>query len=113
MLAAQAGATFGTNLRVIKSGQILPVSGPWIWFEMTAPNVTFWNAPAALADHLRTGYSGLHVWNFVTTAAGRIVNVSCAVAHRVGLSDADQQQQLRLAAHECGAIISGISFPAR
>jgi TonB family protein len=112
-LAMQAGAAFSTNLRVVKSGQVLRVGGPWIWFEMTAPSVAAWNAPPALADHLRSGYSGLHVWSFATTAAGQIVNVSCTVVHRAGLSDADQQQQIRVAAHECGAIVTGISFPAR
>ena len=112
-LATQAGAAFSTNLRIVKSGQVLRAGGPWIWFEMTAPSIAAWNAPTALADHLRSGYGGLHVWSFSTTAAGQIVNVFCTVVHRAGLSDADQRQQIRLAAHECGAILTGISIPVR
>jgi len=48
-----------------------------------------------------------------TTPAGQIVNVSCTVVHRAGLSDVDQREQIRLAAHECGAILTGISIPVR
>jgi TonB family protein len=112
-LATQAGAAFSTNLHVVKSGQVVGVGGPWIWFEMTAPSIAAWNAPTALADRLRSGYGALHVWSFATTAAGQIVKVFCTVVHRSGLSEADQRQQIRLAAHECGAILTGISIPVR
>jgi TonB family protein len=112
-LATQAGAGLGTNLHAVKAGQVLRTGGLWIWFEMTAPSVAGWNAPPALADRLRGGYGSLHVWNFATTAAGQIVNVSCTVAHRQELSEDDQGRQTRLAAHDCGAILAGISIPLR
>ena len=72
-VAAQAGAAFITRPRVIRSGQVRRNGGLWIWFEMAAQSFAAWNAPAALADRLRDGYGGIHVWSFATTSAGQSI----------------------------------------
>ena len=112
-VAARAGAAFITNPRIIKSGQVQRDRGLWIWFEMAAPSFEGWNAPAALADRFRTGYGGIHVWSFATTAAGQSISVFCTVVHRTGLSDADQQEQIRRAGMEFSEILRRISIHAR
>lgn len=112
-LAARAGAAFITNPRIIKSGQVRRDGGLWIWFEMAAPSFESWHAPTALADRLRSGYGGIHVWSFATTAAGQSISVFCAVVHRAGLSDADQQQQIRRAGLEFKEILRRISIQTR
>ncbi|MFL6281522.1 MAG: energy transducer TonB [Vicinamibacterales bacterium] len=112
-LAARAGAAFIRDLRVIKSGQVRRDRGLWIWFEMAAPSLAAWNAPPALADRLRSGYGGIHVWSFATTAAGQSISVFCTVVHRAGLSDADQEEQIRRAALEFNEILRRISIQPR
>src|SRR3954469_12777797 len=74
-LAPRAGAAFIADPRVVKSGQVRRDGGLWIWFEMVAPSFAASNAPPALADRLRSGYGGIHVWSFATTAAGQSINV--------------------------------------
>lgn len=112
-VAARAGAAFITNARVIKSGQVQRNGGLWIWFEMAAPSFEAWNAPPALADRLRSGYGGIHVWSFATTAAGQSISVFCTVVHRAGLSDADQQEQIRRAGLEFSEILRRVSIQTR
>jgi TonB family protein len=112
-LAAQAGAAFITSPRLIKSGQVQRDGGLWIWFEMAAPSFAAWNAPTALADRLRSGYGAIHVWSFATTTAKQSVSVFCTVVHRAGLSEADQQDQIRRAGTEFAEILRRISFQAR
>jgi TonB family protein len=112
-VAAQAGAAFIANPRLIKSGQVQRYGGLWIWFEMAAPSVAAWNAPPALADRLRTGYGGIHAWSFATTAAGQSIIVFCTVLHRTGLSDADQQEQIRRAGLEFSEILRRITIQSR
>jgi TonB family protein len=112
-VAAQAGAAFISNPRVIKSGQVQRNGGLWIWFEMAAPSFAAWNAPPALADRLRSGYGGIHVWSFATTAVGQSISVFCTVIHRAGLSDADQQEQIRRAGVEFSEILKRISIQPR
>jgi TonB family protein len=109
-LSARAGAAFMTTVRLIKSGQVRRDGGLWMWFEMAAPSFAAWNAPPALADHLRSGYAGIHVWSFATTAAGQSISVFCMVVHRAGLSDADQQEQIRRAGIEFNEILRRISI---
>jgi TonB family protein len=109
-VSARAGAAFITNPRVIKAGQVRRDGGLWIWFEMAAPSFAAWNAPLALADRLRSGYGGIHVWSFATTAAGQSISVFCTVVHRAGLSDADQQEQIRRAGIEFSEILRRISI---
>jgi hypothetical protein len=112
-LAAQAGAAFIVSPRLIKSGQVQRDGGLWIWFEMAAPSFAAWNAPPALADRLRSGYGGIHVWSFATTTAKQSVSVFCTVVHRAGLPEADQQDQIRRAGTEFAEILRRISFQAR
>jgi hypothetical protein len=112
-VSALAGAAFMTKPRLIKSGQVRRYGGLWIWFEMAAPSFAAWNAPPALADRLRSGYGGIHVWSFATTAAGTSISVFCTVVHRAGLSDADQQEQIRRAGVEFSEILRRISIQAR
>ena len=84
--------------------------GLWIWFEMSAPSFESWNAPEPLAERLRSGYAGIHVWSFATTAAGHSISVFCTVVHRAGLSDADQQEQIRRAGVDFSEILRRISI---
>jgi TonB family protein len=112
-VAARAGAAFITNPRVITSGQVRRDGGLWIWFEMAAPSFAAWNAPPALADRLRSGYGGIHVWSFATTAAGQSIGVFCTVVHRASLSDADQQGQIRRAGLEFREILRRVSIQTR
>lgn len=109
-LAARAGAAFMTNPQLIKSGQVRRDGGLWIWFEMAAPSFESWHAPTALAERLRSGYGGMHVWSFATTAAGQSISVFCTVVHRAGLSDAGQQEQIRRAGLEFSEIFKRISI---
>ena len=111
--AAQAGAAFITNPRIIKSGQVQRNDGLWIWFEMAAPSSAAWNAPPALADRLRSGYGGIHAWSFATTAAGQSISVFCTVVHRASLSDADQQEQIRRAGLEFSEILRRTTIQSR
>jgi TonB family protein len=112
-VAARAGSAFITNPRVVKSGQVRRDGGLWIWFEMAAPSFAASNAPPALADRLRSGYGGIHVWSFATTAAGQSISVFCTVVHRAGLSDADQEEQIRRAGVEFAGILRRISIQTR
>jgi len=112
-VAARAGATFITNPRFIKSGQVRRDGGLWIWFEMAAPSFAASNAPPPLADRLRSGYGGIHVWSFATTAAGQSISVFCTVVHRAGLSDADQEEQIRQSGLEFSEILRRISIRPR
>ena len=81
--------------------------------DRIAPGFAAWNAPTALADRLRSGYGGIHVWSFATTAAGQSISVFCTVVHRAGLSDADQQAQIRRAGLEFWDILRRISIQPR
>ena len=112
-VAAQMGATSLTTPRVVKSGQVLRDGGLWIWFEMAAPQFASWNMSGALADRLRSGYGGIHVWSFATTASGQSLSAFCTVVHRAGLSEADQQDQIRRAGTEFAEILKRLSFQAR
>ncbi len=112
-VAARADAAFISNPHIIKSGQVRRDGGLWIWFEMDAPSFEAWNAPSALADRLRSGYGGIHVWSFATTAAGQSISVFCTVVHRAGLSDGDQQEQIRRAGIEFSEILRRISIQPR
>jgi TonB family protein len=112
-LSARTGAAFITKPSLIRSGQVRRDGGLWIWFEMAAPSFEAWNAPPALADRLRSGYGGIHVWSFATTAAGQSISVFCTVVHRAGLSDADQQEQIRRAGLEFSEIFRRISIQPR
>lgn len=112
-VAARAGAAFVINPRIIKSGQVQRNGGLWLWFEMSAPSLEGWNAPPPLADRLRTGYGGIHVWSFATTAAVQSISVFCTVVHRAGLSDADQQEQIRRAGMDFSEILRRVSIQAR
>jgi len=112
-VAARAGAALVTNPRVLKSGQVRRDGGLWIWFELAAPSFAAGNAPPALADRLRGGYGGIHVWSFATTAAGQSISVFCTVVHRAGLSDADQEEQIRRAGLDFAGILRRISIRGR
>ncbi len=112
-VAAGASAAFLSNVRHIGSGQVVRQGGLWIWFEMAAASFAAWNAPPALADRLRTGYDGMHVWTFATTAAGQSLAVFCAVVHRANMSEADKQEEIRRSAAEFGAILKRISIQSR
>jgi len=80
---------------------------------MAAPSFAAWNAAPALVDRLRSGYGGIHVWSFVTTAAGQSISVLCTVVHRAGLTDTDQQEQIRQAGIEFNEIWRRITIEPR
>src|SRR3954447_655029 len=104
--ATQAGG-FLTTPRIIKAGQVARSGGLWLWFEMAATSGA-WNPPPALADRLGSGYGGIHVWSFATTAGGQSISVFCTVVHRAGLSDAELQDQIRRAGLEFSEILRRI-----
>lgn len=104
--ATQAGGFLATP-RIINAGQVARSGGLWLWFEMAATNGA-WSAPPALADRLGSGYGAIHVWSFATTAAGQSISVFCTVVHRAGLSDAEQQEQIRRAGLEFSEILRRI-----
>jgi hypothetical protein len=110
LAASQASGPFIDKPLLIKSGQVSRSGGVWLWFEMAAAGFAASNAPSALADRLPSGFGGIHVWSFATTAGGQTINVFCTVVHRAGLSDADQQQQIRLAGVQFVEIIERLSI---
>jgi TonB family protein len=107
-LAAGLGPSFLNQPRLVKSGQVARPGGLWIWFEITAPSFASWNAPSPLADRLGSGYSGIHVWTFATTAMGETISAFCSVIHRTELSDAEREEEIRRAGAEFGDVLRSV-----
>lgn len=101
------------GVQPIGSGQMRRPGGLWVWFEMTVSPVDAPNAPAAVAEYLRTSTSGIHLWSFTTTVNERLVNVFCSVLHRANATDADRQDEVRRAGLEFGAILRLLTIQAR
>jgi TonB family protein len=101
------------NIELLKAGQVLRPGGLWLWFEMAAPTIESRNAPAALADRLRTDYDGIHLWTFTTTVNSQSVSVFCAVMLRANSTDAEKQEEIRSAGLEFGEILRRITTQPR
>jgi TonB family protein len=96
---------FPAGLKPLRSGQVAMVDGLWLWFEMAAPTIDASTAPAAAAEYLQSRYSGAHVWSFVRTVNGQVVNVFCTVLHRLNATDQEKQEDVRRAGLEFGAML--------
>lgn len=101
------------GVQPIGSGQMRRPGGLWVWFEMTVSPIDAPNAPAAVAEYLRTSTSGIHLWSFTTTVNGRLINVFCSVIHRANATDADKQDEVRRAGLEFGAILRLLTIQPR
>jgi TonB family protein len=100
---AQRG--FPAGLKPVRSGQVDRPDGLWVWFEMAGSTIDTSNAPSEAAEYMRSKYSGIHVWAFVTTVNGQVLDVFCTVLHRVNATDQDKQEDVRRAGIEFGAML--------
>ena len=108
MSAAQAG-----DVRTLHSGQVKAGDTVWLWLEMAAPVADLAGAPPELRAHLREAHDGVRLWMFATTAGGRYVSVSCTMFHAANTTDAEKQEEVRLAGLEFGGILQRLSIRAR
>jgi len=96
---------FPAGLKPLRSGQVATLDGLWVWFEMAAPTIDASTAPTAAAEFVQSRYSGAHVWSFVTTVNGQVVNVFCTVLHRLNATDQEKQEDVRRGGLEFGAML--------
>lgn len=101
--AGQRG--FPVGLKPIRSGQVAMADGLWLWFEMAAPTIDASTAPPATAELVQSRYSGIHVWAFVTTINGQVVNVFCTTLHPLNANEQEKQDDVRRAGPEFGAML--------
>ena len=113
VLGSTRAAGLPPNLHVLKSGQVLRPGGVWRWYETTASTIELHDAPAALADRVRTDYDGMHLWAFTTEVNGQIIGVFCAVMHRMNSTEADKQLEIRRAGAEFGEMLQRIVIQPR
>jgi TonB family protein len=100
---AQRG--FPAGLKPLRSGQLAKVDGLWLWFEMAGPTIDASDAPQAIGELLQSRYSGAHVWSFVTTVNGQLVDVFCTVLHRANATEQEREEDARRAGLEFGAML--------
>lgn len=106
--AGQRG--FPVGLKPIRSGQVTMANGLWLWFEMAASTFDASTAPATTAEFLQSRYSGVHVWAFVTTVNGQVLNIFCTTLHRVNAADQEKQEDVRRTASEFGAMLRRLTI---
>ena len=86
--------------------------GFWIWYETdVATDDLAKRGPQALAFVAQL-YERLHTWAFAATVGKQMVIVTCGILVPRGPSANDQQEQIRQAARDFGAIIRRISIQA-